>query len=218
MAGVNLRSLPLVVAGVALLAGCAVVNPTSATPGATSTSAPEPSAVTASSTTRAATPSASGTPSTKASGPAPTTGQSADAQAATQLMPGFLAYYAAADQVLQAGGAGAPTTAMLDTMTGAALDGWTGNAAEFKAKGYKQSGATKVESFSPGALDRASGTASVDFCANSTDVSVTDAAGATIAPADPANRAMGGTANLVYSGGHWRVLSLAGLTPIAACP
>jgi len=214
MASVNLRSLPLVVAGVALLAGCAVVNPTTAKPGTTTSTPrlPAVTATTASSTTRAA------TPSPQASGPAPTTGESADAQAATLLMPGFLAYYAAADQVLQAGGAGAPTAAMQETMTGAALADWTAKAAEFKALGYKQSGATKVESFSPGDLNRASGTASIDFCANSAAVSVTDAVGATIAPADPANRAMGGTANLVYSGGHWRVTSIAGLTPISACP
>lgn len=222
MADVSVRTLPLVLATAAVLTGCAVVNPNapatfappSTTQVSTTASTPTPTPI----TPAGPRPTASGTTTGGAATAAPTTGQSADAEAAAALRPDFVAYYAAADQVLQAGGVGAPTQAMLDSMTGAALATWTTKASDFKAKGYKQTGATQVESFSPGSLDRAQGTASVDFCANSAGVKVSDAAGAVVPPADPAKLALGGTANLVYHGGHWRVVSLAGLTPIASCP
>ena len=45
---------------------------------------------------------------------------------------------------------------------------------------------------------------------------MTDASGKTIAPADPSKRATGGTAHLVWSGGHRLVVKLEGLTPIAS--
>lgn len=216
------RRLPLaVLACAALLTGCAVTPastlpatvPTSALPSVT---APIVTAPEVTPTIPMATQTAETEPTVADSGS--TTGQPVDAQIAAQLMPGFMAYYAAVDQVLQAGGKGAPTQAMKDTMAGDVLASWTKQAADYVAKGYKQTGATRVESFSPGGVDKATGKATADFCANASDVTVTDASGKTVAPADPSKRATGGTAHLVYSGGHWRVVTLEGLTPIAACP
>ena len=222
------RHLPLaVVACAALLSGCAVTPPTtlpatvptSARPSVTVPTQPATAAVTPTipMATQTATPEPSAVePSGADTGS--TTGQPVDAQIAAQLMPSFVAYYAAVDQVLQAGGQGAPTQAMKDTMAGDVLASWTKEAASYVAQGHKQTGSTRVESFSPGGVEQATGRATVDFCANASDVKVTDAAGQTVAPADPSKRATGGTAHLVWSGQRWRVVTLEGLTPIAGCP
>jgi len=50
------------------------------------------------------------------------------------------------------------------------------------------------------------------------DVTIRDAAGAVVPPADPTKPALGASAQLVYSGGRWRVATITGETPIAACP
>ncbi len=167
-------------------------------------------------------PSEEPLPPENAPAPAPetvaVTGQGEGAAIAGRLMPDFMAYWAAADQVLQAGGAGAPTQAMRDTMAGGVLAQWTQQAANYAAKGYKQAGATRVESFSPGGVDAGSSTSSVDFCANQSAVTVTDGSGKTVPPADPTKRMIAGTAQLAYSGGRWRVTQLTGITPLAGCP
>ena len=217
------RRLPLaVLACAALLAGCAV-TPASTLPATVPTSAQPSVSVPTESASPEVTPTIPmatepATPEPSVADTGSTTGQPVDAQIAAQLMPGFMAYYAAVDQILQAGGKGAPTQAMKDTMAGDVLASWTKQAADYAAKGYKQTGSTSVESFSPGGVDKATGKATADFCANASGVTVTDASGKTIASADPSKRATGGTAHLVWSGGHWRVVKLEGLTPIASCP
>lgn len=195
-------------------AGCAVTPvtstppaPTSATP--TLTAAPEPS-------DDFPLPGESTAP--QGDSTAVETGQAGDAQVAGQLMPHFMEYYAAINQVLQAGGQGAPTQAMRDTMTGAQLDHWNQQAADYRAKGLRQTGALKVETFLPGGVDSARQTATVDFCVNASATLTLDASGAVVPPADPAKRALGATAELLYSGGRWRVAAVSGQTPISACP
>ncbi len=200
---------------VLLASGCAVAPPggpaPTATPSPTPTliAAPEPSddvPLPGDSTAPAAPDSAD------------VTGQPADAQVAGQVMPHFMASYAAINEVLQAGGRGAPTSAMKNTMTGAHLDRWTKQAADYLAKGLTQTGSLKVDTFLPGDLDLKRGTATVDFCVNSANVTVLDAAGAVVPPADPTKRALGASAQLVYSGGRWRVAAVTGETPVASCP
>lgn len=202
---------------VLLAAGCAVSPPAgtttapaaSNTPTPTLTAAPEPS-------DDFPLPGESIAPSAPDS--ADVTGQPADAQVAGQLMPHFMAYYAAINQVLQAGGQGAPTPAMKNTMTGAQLDHWTKQAADYLAKGLRQTGSLRVATFLPGEIDFRQGTATVDFCVTAADVTIRDAAGAVVPPTDPTRPALGASAQLVYSGGRWRVATITGETPIAACP
>lgn len=200
---------------VLLLAGCATVHPstlpsmTTATPSATAAVSVPTTPVMSDGPSLTAAPEPPVTPTITV------TTQSAVVEA---LRPAFVSYYAAVDGVLQAGGTGAPTTAMKNTMGGTVLTDWTKTAAEYVAKGYKQTGATAVESFSLGEVNLITGTALVDFCANAAAGKVVDASGATVPPADPAKRALGGTASMVYSGGLWRVTQLTGLTPIANCP
>lgn len=136
----------------------------------------------------------------------------------SKLQPAFTGYYATLDQVLQGGGASSATNAMKAVMTGTALDNATKLAAQYKSKGYKQTGLTRVESFSLGEVNAGGASATADFCTNSSAVVVKDAKGAVVPPADPAKRAMGGTATMAYIDGLWRVSSLDGLTPIDACP
>nr|NLI48926.1 hypothetical protein [Propionibacterium sp.] len=215
-----MNTIRIAAAGAVLLlaAGCAVTPPVTtpaagrtagpATPTQTLTAAPEPSEdVPLPGGTTAPAPDAAGTG-----------GQPADAQVARQLMPHFMDYYAAINEVLQAGGVGAPTSAMKNTMTGARLDHWIKQAADYQTRGLRQTGALKVETFLPGEIDFARGTATVDFCVNAATVTVLDASGAVVPPADPTKRALGATAQLVYADGRWRVADVVGETPVAACP
>lgn len=213
----GMNTLRVAAAGtlVLLVAGCAVTPPASttgtpatATPTETLTAAPEPSEDVP----------LPGDTTVPAPDDAGESGQPADAQVAGQLMPHFMAYYAAINEVLQAGGVGAPTSAMKNTMTGAQLDLWTKQAADYRARGLKQTGSVKVETFLPGEIDLSRGAATVDFCVNAAPATVLDASGAVVPPADPAKRATGATAQLLYSGGRWRVATISGETPVAACP
>jgi len=218
------RRLFAVLPAAVLIAGCAqpattvpTTAPTSSTwtPTVTTPTISIPTPTTAKPSTPA--PTIAKPTTTKPSTPAPT-GSAVNYQAISQLLPALNAYYAAADKVLQAGGQGAPTDAMKNTMSGDVLAMWTQTAEYYKSKGYKQVGTTAIESFSPGEVDRTAGIADVDFCANASAVTVKTSSGAIVPPTDATKRATGGTASLIYLGGRWRVITLTGLTALESCP
>lgn len=213
-----LRGLGMLGALGLLTAGCAITPPGATAPpqppASTPTliAAPEPSEDAPSAEAPSAPASA---PATRASSAA-TTARPTDPVAA--LQPDFRAYQAAINQVLQAGGQGAPTQAMKDTMSGAELDRWIKQATDYRTRGLKQVGDLRLETFLPGEVDKAAGTASVDFCVTAADAKVTDAAGQVVAPKDPAKPATGSSAMLAWSDGRWRVIEVLGQVPLAACP
>lgn len=177
-----LAGIAAVVVPVAVLTGCAAT--------AVNTSAPSPS--------DAANPAASSTPSK--AGPS----SLSDGERYAAILPAYNASWAAIDQLQAAGGVGAPTPAMKNTMTDAHLAYWNTQAAQWRAEGRSYTGRNRVvdaevraTSFSP-----TTATAEVQVCVDLSTVQAFAKDGTPLRRTTKPN--LSGTVAMFWSGGHWR--------------
>lgn len=182
MTGVRYRWMVAVAVPVTLFAGCA--SDTTPTP-----SSPQSPPITATKT-----PSSIGSSA------------DSDAERYAAILPAYRASWVAIDELQDAGGVGAPTQAMKETLTPAYQAYWNQRAAQWRAEGRTYTGKNRVAnaeigttSFSP-----TSATAQVDVCVDLSDVQAYSKDG------KPLSRTtkpfMSGTVGMTWSDGHWRVV------------
>lgn len=136
---------------------------------------------------------------------APTLAASSDAERLAAVVPTYEAMWVAVDQLQDAGGVGAPTQAMKETMTAANLEYWSGRAAQWRTEGRRYTGKNRVvdANVEASALSPTAGSAQVKVCVDMSDVQAFSKSGA------PLKRTtkpfLSGTVALVWSDGRWLV-------------
>lgn len=150
-------------------------------------------------------PPTASTPSAVVTSMTPTPAGSSDAERMAAIVPTYTAMWAAVDDLQDAGGVGAPTKAMQDTMTAANISYWSGRAELWRAEGRRYTGKNRVvdANVESSTLSPTAGSAEVKVCVDLSGVQAFSKSGA------PLKRStkpfLSGTVAMVWSNGRWLV-------------